>query len=158
MFIDNYAFNQPIIFEHKERVPRFIAILDISFLLGTFIMIVAYVCLVPLHASGYVFTKRQENILIISFVIFCCFGFFVAILNLYNERFNFHYTITFDENSFTIGSSAGRTFETLRFYRKITYDFKEIPKIVYMRDYKGNQYVFKYDENFRKFLEEIQII
>lgn len=158
MFTDNYAFNQPIIFEHKERKPCWIVILNILLLLSTFIMIVAYVCLIPIHALGYEFTKSQANIIIISFLILVGSALFIAILNGYYERFDFNYTVTFDENSFTICFSTRRSFETLCFYRKITYEFKEKSKVVYMHDYKGNRTCFRYDENFRKFLEEIQII
>ncbi len=161
MFIDNYAFNQRIIFEHKDRCPRYVNIL-IFLIVGIFILAFLYFTIIEYAIIGVLMKGATQQQLMFWTLFFSIWiGLFfppLAALNYYYTRFNFYYVVTYDANNFSISSFNNRgEINTEHFSRKITYDFKEKSRFVFMRNLRGYRVGFKYDEKLRKFLEEIQI-
>ena len=148
MFNDNYANSNSFIFEHKEREPRYLRNLYKIFCLIGILML--FLCVKGIN--------DQKPLYLFSLAILVLCAFLIGIVASHANRFNFYYIVTLNEDSFSIGIPDRYTIRTEHFPRKTTYQFKEKSRLVYIRDTFGFRCAFKYDEKFRKFLEEIQII
>lgn len=133
--------NTTLIFEHTEQDPLYVKILGILLFL----------------VSPPLLYFSLMKIIAFLFILWILLTVFVSMLSYYYTRFSFYYIVTFNDNQFSIGVPALYHVHTFYFSRKIKYHFNEKSRFVYMNNTKGVRCRFRYDKDFQKFLEEIQL-